>query len=51
MMGSNYFIRNIQRLEDVMFCSKKKRYFKTLHVQMRSYFLYLLGHFILRVVS
>ena len=48
-MGWNYFIWNIQGLEDMMFCSKKKRYFKTLHVQMLPYFLYLLGPFILRV--
>ena len=49
MTGWNYFIRNIQRLEDMMFWSKKKHYFKTLHVQMLPYILYLLGPFILRV--
>ena len=49
MTGRNYLIWNSQRLEDVMFWSKKKCYFITLHVQMLPYFLYLLGPFILRV--
>ena len=49
MMGWNYFIQNTQRLEDIMFCSKKRCYFKTLHGEMLPYFLYLLGPFILRV--
>ena len=49
MTGWNYFIQNIQRLEDMMFCRKKKRYFKALHVQVLPYFIYLLGPFILRV--
>ena len=48
MTGWNYFIRNIQRLEDMMFRSKE-RYLRILHVQMWHYFLYLLGCLILTV--
>ena len=49
MTVCNYFIWNIQRLQDMMFCGKKKHDSKTLHAQMLPCFLYLLGPFILKI--
>ena len=37
MTGWNYFIQNIQRLEDLMFCRKKKLFFFFKHHMYKCY--------------